>query len=139
MPATWEPRLAIGVPEIDAQHREIVETAAALEAALATSAEAATLTLEILARYVLVHFETEERWMRSTRYPRLREHVALHDQFIARLVAMTRDHEEGGACSVLLLRLRNALAWLEDHISEDDRRLGMHAAAAVRTGRGAPA
>jgi hemerythrin len=126
---TWGPHLEIGVPEIDAQHREIVEAARDLVAALTMAqGDAAAGTLEVLAHHVLVHFETEERWMRETRYPRLREHVAKHDQFVARLVALAKDHAAAGGSSVLALRLRNALAWLEDHTEEDDRKLARHVA-----------
>jgi hemerythrin len=73
---SFGPHLEIGVPEIDAQHREIFGTLRTLDAALAAHDEdAADLALRHLSRYVLVHFETEERWMRRTGYPRLREHV----------------------------------------------------------------
>jgi hemerythrin len=127
VPATWGPHLEIGVPEIDAQHREVVEAALDLVAALSMAqGDVADRILEVLAHHVLVHFETEERWMRQTRYPRVREHVAKHDLFIARLVALEKDHAAAGGSPVLALRLRNALAWLEDHTEDEDRRLARH-------------
>jgi hemerythrin len=132
---TWGPHLEIGVPAIDAQHREIVETALDLVAAL-TIAETASVAriLEVLAQHVLVHFETEERWMRESRYPRLRDHVAKHDQLVARLVALTRDHAEAGPSPLLALRVRNALAWLQDHTEEDDRKLARHVGVVASNG-----
>jgi hemerythrin len=130
---TWKPRLETGISDIDRQHRELVEAIGALGASLAsTDEEGAARTLETLTGYVLVHFEAEERWMRENRFPLLKEHIAKHDQFITRVVAMTKDHSEEGTSAVLKLRLRNALAWLEDHIEDDDRDLGKHVAAKTR-------
>jgi hemerythrin-like metal-binding protein len=129
MRGTFGPQHELGVPEIDGQHRDIIATALDLVAALSISGEASVApTLEVLSRYVLVHFEAEERWMRRAGYPRYGEHVARHDQLVARVVAMTRDHAQAGASAVLALRLRNAVAWLEDHIDEDDRKLARFAA-----------
>jgi hemerythrin len=129
----WKTHLETGITDIDRQHRELVDAIGALGAALAsTDEEGAARTLECLTGYVLVHFEAEERWMREHRFPLLREHIAKHDQFITRLVAMTKDHVEAGTTAVLKLRLRNALAWLEDHIEDEDRDLGKHGAAKAR-------
>lgn len=131
MAATWGAHLEIGVPEIDAQHRDIIAGAKELEAALVSAdPEATARTLEHLAHDVLVHFETEERWMRRCRYPGRLEHVRRHDEFVERLLAMGRDRAESGPSAVLRLRLRNALAWLEEHIDGEDRLLGRHAVAA---------
>lgn len=138
MASTFGPHLEIGVAEIDAQHREIVATALDLAAALAISGSAAGPALEVLTRYVLVHFEAEERWMREVGYPRYADHVAHHDQLVGRLVALTRDHDRSGPSPVLSLRLRNAVGWLEDHIDEEDRRLARFAAQRAAAGARAP-
>jgi hemerythrin len=117
-------QLEIGVPEIDAQHREMFGTLATLEAALARADEAAaTVALNLLSRYALEHFETEERWMRRTSYPRLREHLSQHDDFVARLVAITNERADGGPCPHLIQRIQNALSWLRDHIENEDQLL----------------
>lgn len=133
MSGSWKPRLETGIAEIDRQHRELVDAIGALGASLASTDEGgAERTLECLTGYVLVHFEAEERWMRENRFPLLKEHIAKHDRFITRVVAMSKDHSEEGTSAVLKLRLRNALAWLEDHIEDDDRDLGKHVAARAR-------
>lgn len=140
----WGPHLEIGIPEIDAQHRDLVEAAVDVVAALSSAGTAASSRLlDVLAQHVLVHFETEERWMRETGYPRLREHVARHDQLVTRLVALSRDQAHGGAPRVLALRVRNVLSWLEDHTEDEDRKLAQHLAArggpGPRAGAGAGA
>jgi hemerythrin len=72
--------------------------------------------------------------MRESRYPRLREHVTKHDQLVARLVSLTRDHAEDGSSPLLALRVRNALAWLQDHTEEEDRKLARHVGALAADG-----
>jgi hemerythrin len=130
---SWKSHLEIGIPDIDAQHRELVEAIGALSAALAASHEdAVARTIECLTGYVLVHFEAEERWMRENRFPLVREHIAKHDQFVTRVVAMNKDYTEEGTSAVLKLRLRNALAWLEAHIEDDDRDFRRHVGASAR-------
>jgi hemerythrin len=125
----WGPHLAIGVQEIDAQHREIVRPLAALDAALARGdTGAAALTVQVVSRYVVYHFRTEERWMRRNRYPGLREHVARHDELVADLVSLTYDLADAPGSSAMRLRVRSAVAWLQEHIRVEDQRLGQHAA-----------
>jgi hemerythrin len=124
---TFGPDLETGIAEIDAQHRAIFGTLQNLDTALALGDEdSPNIALRILSRYVLDHFETEERWMRRTAYPRIREHMAKHDNFVAALVAMTNEHAGAGASAVLALRLRNALSWLRDHIESEDQLLSCH-------------
>lgn len=129
MQTDWGPHLAIGVQDIDAQHREILRPLAALDAALARGdTGAAALTLQVVSRYVVYHFQTEERWMRRNRYPGLREHMARHDELVADLVAITYDLADDAGTSALRLRVRNAVAWLHEHIRAEDQRLRQHAA-----------
>jgi hemerythrin len=140
MPGGWKAHLETGIPEVDKQHQEITDAIGALGAALACAdGEGAAHALDCLRQYVLVHFEAEERWMRANRFPLLREHVAKHDQFITRVVALSRDHAEEGPTAVLRLRLRNALAWLEAHIEDDDRDLARHSARGGTRDQGSPA
>jgi hemerythrin-like metal-binding protein len=125
MPGDWMPQRETGISQIDSEHHELVAAAEALGAALVTSSEGEVArTLEGFTGSVLKRFESEERWMRMNRFPLAREHVVKHDQFIARLAAMSKDFGEEGVSAVLKLRLRNALAWLEDHIEDDDRNVG---------------
>lgn len=139
MPTTFGPDLEIGVPDIDAQHREIFDALRTLDAALAApDDEAEDVALTVLSRYVFAHFETEERWMRQTAYPRTREHVSKHDEFAARLVAMTEERDEGGGTALLALRIRSAIAWVRDHIQGEDQLLGRHLEPRRHAAAGAP-
>lgn len=125
----WGPHLAIGVQEIDAQHREILRPLVALDAALADGdAGAAALTVQVVSRYVLYHFQTEERWMRQNRYPGQREHMVRHDELVVELVALTYDLSTDAETRAMRLRVRRAVALLQEHIHVEDRLLARHAA-----------
>lgn len=137
MAGSWKSDLETGIADVDKQHKDLVDAIGALGAALAANDEqAASRILTCLTGYILVHFEAEERWMRANGFPLVREHIAKHDQFVARVVAMTKDHAEEGMSAVLKLRLRNALSWLEEHIEDDDQDLTRHLASPVVRARG---
>jgi hemerythrin len=124
----WESRLELGVPEIDAQHRELFARLAGFDAALAAGdvAEVAR-TFAFLRDYAVVHFEAEERIMRAAAYPKLEAHRALHRAFVERLEALTRDHETEGPTWLLRLRARNwIVVWLVEHVGVEDVGLGRH-------------
>lgn len=124
----WGPHLAIGVQEIDAQHREIIRPLAALDAALARGdTGAVALTVQVLSRYAVYHFQTEEGWMRRNRYPRLREHMARHDALVADLVSLTFDLGADPDSALMRMCAGNVVAALQEHINVEDQRLAQHA------------
>lgn len=126
MPLDWDDSFAIGVPAIDAQHRELFARVARFEAALDRGdARAMAEAFAFLREYALVHFEQEERLMREARYPRLGEHEESHARFVERLSALVREHETAGGSAFLALRARNWITvWLVDHVAGEDQALG---------------
>lgn len=123
---SWNERLAIGNVTIDAQHRELFERVAQFDQALvAGDPDAIGRTLEYLREYALVHFETEERFMRDAAYPGYGIHKRKHDAFVERLVALCAEHDAHGVSAILTLRMQNWIAhWLEVHVAEEDVALG---------------
>jgi hemerythrin len=138
MPFQWTEKLAVGVAEIDAQHRELLDRVARLDvAARAHDLGEVARVLAYLHEYALRHFELEERIMRDRGYPALAEHRSEHEAFAVRLVKLQRDFERDGASALMTLRLQNLLGeWLEDHFAGPDQRLGRFLAGAVRPGDG---
>ncbi|HSD18554.1 MAG TPA: bacteriohemerythrin [Anaeromyxobacter sp.] len=128
MPVSWNRSLEIGVPEIDHQHRELFARLGGFDDALARGDRAdIAATFAFLRDYALVHFEREERLMREAEYPRLEAHQALHQGFVARLQALSREHELQGPSALLRLRARNwIVVWLTDHVGGEDVALGRH-------------
>lgn len=124
----WQDSLSIGVEDIDAQHRAILAlidelTAKRDRATPGTVGEA----LAFLRAYVAKHFMLEEELMAKICYPRLREHVAIHEAFINRVVSFEIDEEFGQPSQVLLEAMLAFLTeWFLHHIAGEDKSIGAY-------------
>jgi hemerythrin len=123
----WKPSLAIGVAEIDAQHRTLFERAARFEAAVQAREPSIRLQelFTFLEDYARAHFAAEEQLMRDVGYPRLAEHAQEHSGFKRRLQSLLPQLESEGDSTALSLALRGLLEfWLTDHVTSSDQRIG---------------
>ena len=116
----WTPLLAIGVSEIDAQHKALFERAGKFEAAV--RAREPYYRLEDLFAYLLdyarVHFAAEEQLMRDMGYPRLAEHVQEHSEFRHRLLSLIPQWESEGDSTAMLAALLGFMEyWLTEHVA----------------------
>jgi hemerythrin len=124
---TWSPSLAIGVPEIDEQHRALFERAERFAVAVHANERTPRLAelFDFLAEYALEHFASEEALMRRVDYPDLDRHVAEHRAFKQRLGSLVPQWDSEGESSAMLLALLGFLdAWLVEHVRGSDQRLG---------------
>ncbi len=127
----WSPALAVGVPEIDAQHQELFRRAERLVTALRTGdrGEVAPL-LRYLTAYVVEHFAAEERYMREIGYPGLDGHRAAHETFRHDFAEMIAEYERKGPTALVALTMHNWLSdWLRRHVGGLDVEIGRFAAA----------
>jgi hemerythrin len=123
----WTSALAIGVPEIDAQHKTLFERAGRFEAAV--RAREPHYRLEDLFAYLVdyarVHFAAEEQLMRDAGYPGLAEHVQDHSEFRRRLLALVPRWESEEESPAMLAALVGFLdSWLTSHVTTTDQRIG---------------
>jgi hemerythrin len=124
----WREEYRVGVSEIDAQHRRLIELIATFYQGLAAreSAHAALHSLlSGLLDYTRYHFATEERLMEKSAFPLSRSHREQHAAFVAKIVDMVDRHTGGG----LVLSIEATVflrEWLTDHILSIDKRLGRH-------------
>ena len=121
----WNADYSIGIPEIDAQHKQLFDCIDKLDSA-ATEEDrklAAYYVLEELKDYVRIHFTVEEIVMRLFDYPGLEAHVAEHRAFAARLneleQSVLKEHVHAEASRYL----RN---WLVKHIQGTDKHYANH-------------
>lgn len=123
----WNANLAVGVPSIDSQHKELIRKLADLAQAMRggdTEAEVHRL-IPFLARYVVDHFATEERLMARYAYPGAASHKLQHQLFIRDLQAFGQQLDRGPFSAALVLGLhRKASDWLVNHIAKTDKLLG---------------
>lgn len=127
MGVEWRDSLAIGVEEIDNQHKELLSRFDSLLSACKQGrgiGELKTL-LGFLDEYVVAHFSDEERLQQLHRYPGLAEHRRQHESFIARLKALKDEISTDGVAVHNVIETNNLLLnWLVNHISVVDRELG---------------
>jgi len=77
--AEWSPRIEVGLPMIDSQHRQLFELAGTFTG---DGDQIRILkSLAMLTEYVKVHFREEEEMMAACNYPELAAHRLLHGEF----------------------------------------------------------
>ncbi|MBS1144686.1 MAG: bacteriohemerythrin [Proteobacteria bacterium] len=129
-PLVWSENFVTGVPEIDEQHRILVNTLNEANVRLAENSSPEFLeqiTRDLLS-YALYHFETEEALMQEYAYndqsaEEADRHLREHRGFSAKVVAV-REGLKGGILITredLLSFLNN---WLVNHILNTDKKLG---------------
>lgn len=122
----WDPTLAMGVPELDDQHRRILSSLRLLVHAIrrGRSRDEVGSTLAFLREHVTSHFTAEEALMGAVAFPDLPRHRAEHERFVRDLRDLERDHEREGATPSLVLRVNGRVrSWLREHLFESDRAL----------------
>jgi hemerythrin len=124
----WSESLAIGIEEIDTQHRELVQRFAGLLAACeeGRGREELKALLGFLDRYVQQHFSDEEALQQRCGYPFYQEHRSQHQAFIARISSLQQQIDGGGIELSHIVEINHLLyAWLVNHIFGADRDLGL--------------
>ena len=119
---TWQNSYALGLEEIDEQHKMLFDIMNRIWEGIVRNADATTIgsALEDLERYTVLHFTEEETFMRSIRYPNFDAHVALHRRFVQRVAEEKAKAQGGERISLELLHfLRD---WLVNHILVEDKR-----------------
>jgi len=122
---TWEDSMSIGVPEVDAQHQQLLVLVNDTEAAVAAGAghaEAAS-ALQRLCDYVVEHFATEEALMDPDRYPEYDRHMTEHMECTNLALDFLQAHNEGKEVSLPDF-LAFAANWIREHILGTDQTLG---------------
>ncbi|MBL8393218.1 MAG: hemerythrin family protein [Candidatus Accumulibacter sp.] len=77
--AEWSAKIEVGLPMIDAQHRQLFDLAATFRG---DGDQIRILkSLAMLTEYVKVHFRQEEEMMAACHYPDLETHRRLHGEF----------------------------------------------------------
>ncbi|OPY31218.1 MAG: hypothetical protein A4E32_01668 [Methanomassiliicoccales archaeon PtaU1.Bin124] len=121
----WSDKLSVGLPEIDDQHKELINILNRLHSAMVEGKGKVVLkdTLADLADYTVTHFYTEERYMTRYRYPQMGQHRLEHEAFVAKVKKFQEDFDAGNATITIEL-LRFIKEWLVNHISGTDMAMG---------------
>jgi len=119
--------MEVGVVEIDAQHKELVDRLNALTSMEndVDSKEETQRTLNMLEEYIIKHFSDEEALQRQNKYPEYESHKKLHQQFIGEFEKLKEEFEANGHSMKFTMDLNNSLInWIVKHIKSADVALG---------------
>jgi hemerythrin-like metal-binding protein len=110
----------LGIPEIDDQHRELVDAFVRFESWLKKGQgfSAALDAITMLQGYIERHLRYEEEMLRSRGYPKLDEHIRHHQIFMDKVDGFFQkllDGEDVGAELCDFMR-----HWIAQHIGSED-------------------
>jgi hemerythrin-like metal-binding protein len=120
-PLEWRAEFSVHIPQLDAQHRQIIELIGELRAC-AQSGKADQLVpaaLDKIDCYARAHLKREELVLRVRRYPGYAEHKAEHQAYIEKVASLRvrSDRRDIG------VRISNFLMeWWRNHILTSDQR-----------------
>ncbi len=117
----WSDKLSVGIEEIDAQHRVLVDLLNELYRAIKErqGSEAALEILGRLVEYTRIHFAVEESLMRVLGYHDYEEHKKHHSMLIEQVNDLHERVRGGQHVTFELLHFLRT--WLTRHIMEEDR------------------
>lgn len=127
MAIQWSDNLAVGVTDIDMQHKELFKQINTLSNAMSQGKgkEEIGKIFSFLSDYTVKHFGNEEKKMDTHNYPKSSSHKAMHAAFITTFQKLKAELEKTGASSSLVIDVNTKVGdWLKNHISETDKQLG---------------
>jgi hemerythrin len=116
-PLEWGEEFSVDIPQLDAQHRHIIELLGELRRN-AHSAELVSTAFEQIIKYADWHLQREELMLRVRGYSGYAEHKAEHDAYREK-VASLRAHSNRRDFGI---RIANFLSkWWRHHILSSDQ------------------
>ena len=127
----WKDKYALGVVEIDEQHRKLFEIAGEIEALLnddfiTDKYDDIVAILGELKDYTIQHFKDEEEFMLSNKFPMFLTHKMMHndkEEKIESIDLSKVDNEQ----NLYLKEILNFVAeWLVEHILVEDAKYSIN-------------
>ena len=119
---TWSDDYLLGLDEIDEQHKALFDLINAIWHLVVSKArdEETLRAVAELEKYALIHFTSEEMFMRDTGFSAFAEHRSAHMGFIERVAEERARVIAGQPIGLDLVHFLSD--WLTDHILVSDRR-----------------
>jgi hemerythrin len=118
----WKEAYSVRIPEIDAQHKQLIRLINDLHAAMLQrkGAEALDRILGDLVRYTDGHFAFEEALLQKRRYSGLAAHKTEHQQLTKQVVEL-RARVRAGTLAMTGQVMQFLKEWLANHILTRDQ------------------
>jgi len=121
----WNDNLNIGILQIDAQHKNLVNMLNQLYEAMSSGKgkEVVGKIVKEMTAYTVTHFGTEERLMQQHGYPEFTQHKKEHELFVKKVQEFNSEIQKGN----LIITSNVAIflkEWLIKHIQGTDKKYG---------------
>ncbi|HHV59032.1 MAG TPA: hemerythrin family protein [Clostridiaceae bacterium] len=130
----WKDKYEIGVPRIDAQHKELFSCVESFLQVLRAEESwnekipRINETLEFMKRYVVEHFRDEEEYQKSINFPEYEYHKKIHNGMVKYVQEVSRQYEQSDNNEYLMQQLGGRLlAWLINHVAAEDQLIADYA------------
>lgn len=120
----WKDEYSVGVPDVDAEHRELIELINTLHESM-QARDGGTDVMEFLGEIyarIASHFALEELIMRRHEYDEYHEHKRDHEQLLEEIRDIMDDYEDGKLLNEDDLA-RRLDRWFSEHFRTRDARL----------------
>ena len=125
----WKNEFKIGIPIIDAQHKQLFRYDDELNTALTNGLKRSDVDniLRQLGFYVVRHFTLEEQYMEASSYPHLSEQIETHLYFTNRLVELQEEFVQNGLRPTVVQAIQKELGlWIKNHVLGLDQAFGVY-------------
>jgi hemerythrin-like metal-binding protein len=120
----WKKEFDVGNEQIDAHHKRIIGLTGKLYEAVKIGQEIVVVEeiLESLTKYAHTHFTAEEQLFVPTAYPDSKMHMALHQEFCAKLERLKEFiHKKDTLTGLELMEFLTS--WFVNHILQIDKQM----------------
>lgn len=119
----WNEKLETSVSEIDVQHKELFEKINAFFLAWqqGKSKEEILDIIYYIEKYILYHFDTEEKLMHKYKYSDTDRHIEAHSNFVKAFLSIKKQIESSKLDDHFFIHLNFSLiSWLTVHYKRED-------------------
>ncbi|MCD4812164.1 bacteriohemerythrin [bacterium] len=125
----WDPKMSVGVREIDDQHKQIIKLINNLDSAFQSGKgrQEVKKVMGFLDKYIIDHFAYEEIFMEKYNYPEYAEVKQEHDGFIREFTESKNEYGNTKDTHNFINKLREILVpWLTNHIAQTDMKMAQY-------------
>ena len=122
----WKDEYALGIEEIDTQHKQLFEIADRIYALIQNNLvmdkyDGIVEIINELKEYTIYHFAAEEKYMESIGYKKIFSQKVAHKEFLQKMEEIDLDKIDNGQNEYLMETLDFVVEWLGQHILREDK------------------
>ncbi len=122
----WDDSLRINIEEIDDQHENLFKVINQLHESLNQNGEEKDQkpVLNSFLEFIMLHYATEEQWMRKYDYPDYEDHKSKHQEYVLEIKQLVRKYKKENSELPAKDILLSLAGWHSKHIIDYDKKFG---------------